>query len=271
VYCINLNFRKDRWKKFTSQAEVKQLQSIYSFERFDAVVGKNIDIENDARIGIRTRRNIIDGTRRDHEELDTPGGVGCYLSHATIWKNFLDREEEYAMVFEDDAILPISFVYRFQSALKDLPLLPKQPDIWYFSGPTRWYYESKGRPLPHTVPENHVGPWITPYCSVFTGYLLSKNGAKQLLEAAFPITMHVDLYSCLVGDLGKLNSVYHKRINITQDITVSTDIQNPGCKICDIPTKGLSTSTIVITLPVLLVGLSIFGVLFFIHELHKVK
>ena len=267
IYCINLKYRKDRWIKFNAQTEVQLLQSLYSFERFDAVVGKKIDIENDARISMRTRRNILDRTRRDHEELDTPGGVGCYLSHTTVWKQFLDRKEEYAMIFEDDAILSVNFVHMFQSAVKDIDLLPQKPDIWYFSGPTRWYYESKGRPLPHTVAKNNIGPWVTPYCSTFTGYVINKHGARQLLEAAFPIDMHVDLYSCLVGDMGKLFSVHHKNISIGQDMMLRTDIQTEkSCKICDIPTSGLSTSTIVLPLPVLLVGVTIVGVLLFIRE-----
>jgi len=267
IHCINLKFRTDRWRKFTSQAEVKVLQSQYSFERFEAIVGKEIDIENDDRISIRTRRNIIDGTRRDHEEIDTPGGIGCYLSHATIWKNMLDREEEYAMIFEDDAILPPNFVYHFQSALYDFDLLPQKPDIWYFAHPTSWYYESKGRPLPHTIFENQIGPWTTSYCSVFTGYLLSKNGAKQLLASAYPIFMQVDLYSCLVGDLNKIYSVHHKNINIKQDLTLLTDIQGVNrCKICNIPTSGNSNSTIVITIPALLVGFSMIGVLLILKE-----
>jgi len=271
VYCINLPFRKDRWRRFNAQLEVNTLKQIYPFERFDAVVGKKIDIKNDERISIRSKRNILDGVRRDHEELDTPGGVGCYLSHTTVWKKFLDSDKEYAMIFEDDAVFPSNFVHRFQSAMKDLDLLPQKPDIWYFSGPTKWYYESKGKPLPHTQMENHVGPWVTPYCSVFTGYLLSKNGAKQLLDTAFPIDMQVDLYSCLLEDMGRIFTVYHKSIQMTQDIFGMTDIQTTSCKICDIPTKGLSTSTIVITLPVFIVGLSIIGLLMFVKELNVTK
>jgi GR25 family glycosyltransferase involved in LPS biosynthesis len=272
VYCINLESRKDRWTRFNSQIEINTLKQIYPFERFSAILGSDIDILNDERISMRSKRNIIEGIRRDHEELDTPGGVGCYLSHTTLWKKLVDSDKEYAMIFEDDAVIPLNFVHQFQSAIKDIELLPKKPDVWYFSGPTKWYYESKGKALPHTENRNQNGPWVTSYCSTFTGYLISKNGAKLLLERAFPIDMHVDLYSCLVQDLGTIFSVYHKSIKISQDLFAMTDIQSSSsCKICDIPTKGLSTSTIVVSMPIFIIGLSIIGVLMFVKELNLTK
>ena len=79
-YCINLKNRTDRWNTFSSQPAVIEIKEKYKFERFDAYPGSTIDIKNDDRIALRTKRNIKEGSRRDHEDLNTAGGVGCYLS-----------------------------------------------------------------------------------------------------------------------------------------------------------------------------------------------
>ena len=77
IYCINLKERSDRWERFMSQTGVKRLAAMYPFERFEGVNGKMLDIKNDDRVSLRTKRNILYQKRRDHEDLDTPGGVGC--------------------------------------------------------------------------------------------------------------------------------------------------------------------------------------------------
>ena len=74
-----------------SQPGVKRLAAMYPFERFEGVNGKMLDVKNDDRISLRTKRNILYQKRRDHEDLDTPGGVGCYLSHYGCWKKFSER------------------------------------------------------------------------------------------------------------------------------------------------------------------------------------
>ena len=85
VYCINLKERPDRWDRFIQQPGVLRLKQMYDFERFEGINGKLLDIKNDSRVSLRTKRNILYQKRRDHEDLDTPGGVGCYLSHYSCW------------------------------------------------------------------------------------------------------------------------------------------------------------------------------------------
>jgi GR25 family glycosyltransferase involved in LPS biosynthesis len=103
IYCINLKSRADRWERFFQQPGFQELIQKYPWERFDAIDGKTIDIEKDTRVSLRTRRNIMYKKRRDHEDLDSAGGVGCYLSHYTVWTKIIAQPEEYGLVFEDDA------------------------------------------------------------------------------------------------------------------------------------------------------------------------
>ena len=262
IFCINLKHRGDRWARFSAQPELKELMKHYTFERFEGVNGSALDMQKDERISLRTKRNIREHIRRDHEELDSAGGVGCYLSHTSVWKKVMERPEPYAMILEDDADIPEGFTEDFQLALKESSLLPQAPDVWYFSNPTPWYYEYKGKSNPKDVKKYNLGPWTTNTCSSFTGYLISKKGAEKLLETAFPIDMHVDLYSCLAGDLGKVLTVCHRNVAVKPyalkmsdtDIQVASD-----CPICNIPTNYQRQGIVVLNVPVLIVALAVMG------------
>lgn len=255
VYCINLKHRADRWKRFSEQPEVDSIMKTYSFERFEGINGSALDIQKDARISLRTKRNIREHIRRDHEELDSAGGVGCYLSHTTVWKKFLERSEQFAVVFEDDATIPVGFMGQLQRAMREVTLLPQTPDVWFFTAPLAWYYEYKGKPNPSASP---TGPWITNTCGTFTGYMISRRGAERLLETAFPIDMHVDMYTCLAGSLGRVYTVFNKNVAVKPYALVQgdTDIQVPsGCLICDVPTQYREKGIMVVNVPILLISM----------------
>ena len=259
VYCINLKHRADRWERFSKQPELEELKKNYGFERYEAVNGSAVDIINDNRISLRTKRNVKEHIRRDHEELDSAGGVGCYLSHTNVWKKFLERPEPYAIILEDDAYLHTGFVQDLHNAMKDTTLLPQMPDIWYFNKPSQFYYDNKGRIYPDQIKARNIGPWITQTCGIFNGYLISKKGAEKLLETAFPLDMHVDLYTCLSSDLNRIFSVSHRGLLVNtiglkkndSDITAESD-----CPICDIPTKFQQRGMVLISVPLLFIGLT---------------
>lgn len=274
VYCINLKHRPDRWNRFSSQPELAALKQSYEVERFEGINGSAINIQKDERISLRTKRNIKDHIRRDHEELDSAGGVGCYLSHTTIWKKFLERSEPYAMILEDDVVLDPGFTMKFQRAMRDATLLSEEPDVWFFQPPSDWYYDYKGIPFPPNVTKNNIGPWITNACAAFTGYLISRRGAERLLEAAFPIDMHVDLYTCLNGELKRTVNVYHTQVTVgvyaleivDSDIQVSSD---KACLICDVPTQYRNKGIIILNLPMTVMGLLAIGVLIYLKSRKK--
>ena len=83
TYCINLERRTDRWDLVKAQPGFKEFKSI---ERYIGVDGSKIDIREDSRVSFLTKRNILQNTRRAHEQLSTAGGVGCYLSHMGLWQ-----------------------------------------------------------------------------------------------------------------------------------------------------------------------------------------
>ncbi|NBV77667.1 glycosyltransferase family 25 protein [bacterium] len=269
VYCINLKHRTDRWDRFSNQSELQTLMKHYTFERYEGINGSAIDLMKDDRISLRTKRNVREHVRRDHEELDSAGGVGCYLSHTNVWKKFLERSEEYAIILEDDAVLYNGFVEDLQHAMKDTTLLPQAPDVWFFNRPTDWYYEYKGKTNPKQIKENNLGPWTTNTCAPFTGYMLRKQAAEKLLETAFPLDMHVDLYTCLAGDLGHIFTVSHRDIVLKdyrlKDIDSDIRAESIGdCKICNVPTKYEKNGILMMNIPIFLIGLGSIAILYYL-------
>jgi glycosyl transferase family 25 len=264
IYCINLKHREDRWKRFSEQPELEVLKKIYEVERFEGVNGSSLNIASEDRMSLRAKRNIKQHTRRDHEELSTAGGVGCYLSHVGVWKKFLETSEPYAVIFEDDAILYRGFTDDLKQGMKETTLLPQIPDLWFFSSPVEWYYKYKGQPYPTTVRNNVLGPWVTKACSSFTGYFLSRRGAEKLLETAFPMDMHIDLYSCMNAELGRILAVYNTNIQLDQynalllNGTIDSDIRleiETDCQLCDTPTQYRDRGILIVSIPIVFVGL----------------
>jgi GR25 family glycosyltransferase involved in LPS biosynthesis len=257
-YCINLKYRTDRWNAFSQQPVIQTIKQKYIFERFDAIAGSTIDIPNDNRISVRTKRNIKDLSRRDHEDLNTAGGVGCYLSHVEIWKKVLNNPEPYAIIFEDDASVPPDFLENIRREFESINLLPFTPDIWTFSYAWGFYYSVKGRPSPHNQPENIRGNWILNTCPGGTGgYFITKAGAKKLLENAFPIDMHVDFYICLCTELKKIECISNTKIILgALSQAGKSDIQLPtGCEICNVPTNLNGRGLSLINVPIIMIGL----------------
>ncbi len=235
VYCINLKERPDRWERFARQPGVQRLQDTYPFERFEGVNGKLLNIKDDDRVSLRTKRNITYQKRRDHEDLDTAGGVGCYLSHYGCWQKFLQTSSEYCLIFEDDAEVPVQFKEMLQRAMEEVDQEDvKRPDIWLLSRP--W-----GPAMRKALELNDIqynGNWAYDVTGPLTGYILSRHAAKALSENAFPIDGHVDHYMHRCAQMGMVTISHNKQIVLRQVgvKTKDSDIQQkPSCEICNLP------------------------------------
>lgn len=234
IYCINLKERTDRWNRFVSQPALQDLQQRFPFERFEGVNGKTVDIANDSRVSIRTRRNILFQKRRDHEDLDTPGGVGCYLSHYGVWNKFAQSNEEACLIFEDDAYITPSFFPDLEKAWKDLAAFPKgkEPDVWILSYP----FNTRLIDILGNTSERQ-GNWEYNVHAPNTAYIVFRKGVQKLIENALPIDGHLDHYMYRLAQLGLIEHVHHRNMNVFQIPVMKkdSDIQKVNCDICDIP------------------------------------
>ena len=247
IYCINLKERTDRWNRFVSQPALQDLKDRFPFERFDGVNGKVLDIANDTRVSIRTRRNILFSKRRDHEDLDTPGGVGCYLSHYGVWTKFAQSNEEACLIFEDDALIPRTFYPALQSAWNDLDQLgdSQKPDVWILS-----HSFSRGlTDILGTESTQRQGNWEINVHAPNTAYLVFRRGVQKLIDNALPIDGHLDHYMFRLAQLGIINHLHHRQVNVFQVPVVlrDSDIQKKKCDVCDIPEDARDRGYFILT------------------------
>jgi GR25 family glycosyltransferase involved in LPS biosynthesis len=215
IYCINLERRKDRWSIFSLQPGVQTV----SIKKIKAVDGKTLDIRNNSQISLLTKLNILQSTRRTHREINTPGAVGCTLSHVEVWKQFLDSKNEQCIVLEDDASIPLHFLEKVESC----GTLPEGTDIWILSPKLR---------TPFTQLD---GSWKIP--GEFWGtssYILTRKGAETLLKYVFPIECHLDYFFYCLHRLDKLNIVINQNL-LLGVLGTGTDIQDGKCDLCNLP------------------------------------
>jgi len=108
--------------------------------------------------------------------------VGCFLSHAAIWKGLADGDEQEVLIFEDDMRIDDDF----PELIRSRDWIPPDAGIvnfsWDMAMPIKLNNLSEGRFL----------------CG-FDGdvmrlgaYILRKHAAKNLLSHAFPIRMPID-------------------------------------------------------------------------------
>jgi hypothetical protein len=229
TYVINLERRPDRLDTFISQPAVSQFTS---FRRFDAVDGSKLDIFNDKRVSLHIRQNIKRKIRRSHYEINTPGAIGASLSHIGIWEEFLKSDAEYCVVFEDDTVLTAKEIAK----INNLAITgPPEWDMWLL-GTHKWAF--KGKPINRKSPE----AWWS--VTDFTGahaYVLTKRGAKILLEQPFPIETHIEYYICACAELRGLKLVRHAGIRMTYFAEVAEEADSDtfdsikSCPTCYIP------------------------------------
>ena len=237
AFCVTLERRKDRWKRFQDQPGIRPLE----VKRFIGVDGKTLDIKKDKRIATLTKRSILRNIRRSHEELDSPGGVGCALSHIAIWQWMVDNQQPICLVFEDDAVVPDDFVTQANHCIQQSLVLkdPKQWDLWYMGGSSEGMTRIPQEPAESGLVR--AGAFILTHC-----YVITLQTATKFLEDVYPIHCHIDFWMSIYCHLYDLRIVYHPRCTLEQAENSKTDIQNEkGCAICNVPEDYKKTQTLI--------------------------
>jgi glycosyl transferase family 25 len=221
--CITLERRPDRWRRFQDQSGINGLD----LKKFNGVDGKTLDIKNDERISLYTKRNILSKSRRSHEELDSAGGVGCALSHIAIWQWMVDNNKEVCIIFEDDAIIPPNFTERVNKCINESALLkdPTKWDLWLLGG--NW---DKLTQIPGESKVARVEAFYS-----FYAYVMTLHGAKRLLRDVFPIEGHIDLWTSIYNYVHDFRIICSLNLNLKHNSKVKTEIQTEKeCDICNV-------------------------------------
>jgi GR25 family glycosyltransferase involved in LPS biosynthesis len=236
AFCITLERRKDRWKRFQDQPGIRNM----NIKRFIGVDGKTLDIKNDKRVGTLTKRTILRNSRRSHEELDSPGGVGCALSHIAVWQWMVDNQQEMCLVFEDDAVVPTTFVADGNKCISDSFILkdPKRWDLWVIGAVCEGLSRIPQEPVQSGIVR--ADAFMLAHC-----YVITLRTAKKFLEDVYPIHCHIDFWMSIYSYLNNMRIVHSTKFKLEQ-AEVKTDIQNEkGCAVCNVPEDYKKTHTLI--------------------------
>jgi len=180
IFVINLDYRKDRFHKFTSNYNFP-----IEFYKIDAIDGNNLsDKYLNSLLGEVGKQSLINKRRKYHYELPTVGAVGCYLSHVKTWKTIIyNNINDYSLIFEDD--VRVSDI-KFNDILERINNLPEDWDIYLLSNPKHCYDKEL---LYHDL-------YKVKHFFCLSSYVINTKACKKIIdyENLFPINQQIDTF-----------------------------------------------------------------------------
>jgi GR25 family glycosyltransferase involved in LPS biosynthesis len=225
MVCISLDRREDRWEKFHESAAAARLR----VQRFSAVDAREFEGGGIRHpdVSVLTAHNLKYKKRRSHYEIDRVGAVGASLSHFRCWRALLASQAPAMVVFEDDIELPSDLRVRLVTVMRNLPT------DWHLVSLHRTEFAG-GRY--DCEPVAGAEEWQA--CESLMGahaYMISREGARRLLEKAYPIELHVDAYMAFMARLGYIQMLWHPLIDIQAPDGSDTDIAHGGAEVLNLP------------------------------------
>lgn len=215
IYVINLKKRPERLEQFKKNyklnCNVKIVNAIDGNElnNIDTLVGK---------VGKKSLDNFYKHKipRKFHYELSSYGAIGCYLSHINVWKDIIEKNNNIALIFEDDAN---SSNINYNNIIKRLKLLPEDWDIYLMINPDFCYKRIKV--------ENKLNLYKVKRFFLLHSYIININACKKIIENGnlFPINQQIDHHLSELAMINKLNIYVHNKLSYFNTITYKSDIQ----------------------------------------------
>lgn len=241
IIIINLEKDKDRLEN-----AFKQLVGLDAI-RYPAVNGKELDL-NQIDITPYTRYLINHPNNRcSHQQINSVGGVGCYLSHCNVWNLYQDASSGGGggvIIFEDDLKVCDDFAVKLVDAIANVP---SDCDVLSFG------YLGLLEKSDCDSGDTTISKDLFKSSSFFfglQGYYISHQGMKKLLQHAFPIEVHLDAYIALAAKQGWIN-LYFTKNSMVQQCNVISNITDNYCYKCLLPNVSING----------LIGIGIFIVL----------
>ena len=199
---------------------------------FTAIDGRKFDpseLLEKNMITIRTYNDLIYG-REQHSGMPTIGGIGCTLSHRTLWKLCNDLKLPYIIIVEDDIKFknPIT-----NKEIENINNILKQPNGMFISS--------------SNFKKNSEYFFGLQFC------ILTNGCARELYKYSLPIDVQTDVYINNINNRG-LIKIYSSFIATQSSHTSS--IQN-WCIKCILP-KSIWFYVIIILCIIIIIMLYIF-------------
>jgi len=176
IFLINL----DRSKERLSYAEKFTEELSYDFNRVPAIDGNLLNpTELDQLVDLESYKKFLGHT-------PNLGTIGCSLSHFKALETFLNSNNEFALILEDD----VSFDPQELSKVIDFSV--KSSHLWDVVN-----FEISHRGFPLTLKKYDSNHRLSVYLTEIThagAYLINRSFARKLLEKSLPIKMPLDYY-----------------------------------------------------------------------------
>tara|TARA_B100000586_G_C20084391_1_gene416958 strand:- start:9 stop:803 length:795 start_codon:yes stop_codon:yes gene_type:complete len=168
TYLINLDQSKDRLEYITKRFKEANIK----FIRFNAINGKKLNLKKIYKNGTVSAKWL------------KRGQIGVAMSHITLWKTLRNWEEDIAIIFEDDVIIPKNFWILVKQYMKQLP---KDWDMFFLGG-TSVIGSKYSKNLLVPAKESTKGIYNTG----FFAYMVNKKCLDTLIEKSKPLVTAID-------------------------------------------------------------------------------
>lgn len=158
------------------------------------------------------RKAIRENVSSYFQYLCPKSAIGCALSHFKAWNEFLQTNEKYAVVFEDDVVLENFFIDRLYNALNHVP---DNYDILYLgcfgcdSENVSNVYKISGVLYGKNKRKGQINQYISipEYAYATHAYVISREGAKKILYfLEGKIYDHIDLMLQQLSSSNRINT-----------------------------------------------------------------
>jgi glycosyl transferase, family 25 len=174
LYAINLDRSPERWRRLNEQAQKFGLQLL----RVSAIDGNSVAPELWDDFNSRQ-------FERNNGRKALAGEYGCYRSHLLALQQFLQSGHDAAIIMEDDVELDERLVVR-ASAIREA--VPHAELVKLISHRMRGFRKTAATSMQDEVGQCLHGPQGSAAC-----YLVTRSGAKMLLDALRPMTLPYDV------------------------------------------------------------------------------
>jgi glycosyl transferase family 25 len=195
IWIINLDKSKDRMEKIKKNFEKYGIK----YNRFSAVYGKNLSDEYmEKNVNFLCKKLLCNYAM-----------IGCASSHKYLWKQLINSNEDFYIIFEDDIEINDK---SFEIIKKIIPFFDnKELDIDYVN----LNCVNTGCSIYKTEFKIDNYEFGKPYFPLGTNsYIITKKGAQKLLKKILLTTYHVDFEILFVKFFTNFN-YYTSNLQIT--------------------------------------------------------
>lgn len=183
-YCISLKTNDTKWDILLNSIHKNGFPSCEIFEGIPGISFKDTDVSNVLSVWQEYILKFAK-ERHNHEHFNTWGGLGCYMSHTTIWKEAVDKGYKRIAIFEDDVYFDPKFKERLNESMKNVP---KDSQLILFDSKkleSKPVFDDKKKQTNVSKIQRFFG---------LHAYVIDRACMKILLSRVFPIELQIDSY-----------------------------------------------------------------------------